>query len=340
MTGNRDEMQRPQCSGASAVYARTGIWKSSRMRVVADEHGGGFSGLEEEGSPRRYWLRASLVVATWTATLLLGIGVFTLATSLGISPKSLQGTSAQITPQTVALILSFYAIQIGLICGVHRFVHRQRLERLRLGGKLWPELGVGFLMGSAVGALEIAADALLGSGVTLGWAVPASVSAVSVVAHYLFWFVVILTLNSLNEELTFRVYPLEHLVDRERRPVLVVALTALAFALIHHLVEPFSWRAFVSRVLAGLLLGFAYQRYRSLWLICGLHSGMNFVAVSLSGSWQLGGLWDLSLQYGPEPLRILARILITAGVLLAIERFSRPPLPTGHLPPLPSNPLS
>jgi membrane protease YdiL (CAAX protease family) len=140
--------------------------------------------------------------------------------------------------------------------------------------------------------------------------------------------------------LTFRVYPLEHLVDRQRRPILVVVLTALTFALIHHLVEPFSWQAFVSRVLAGLLLGFAYQRYRSLWLICGLHSGMNFIAVSVSGSWQLGGLWDLSLQYGPEPLRILARILITAGVLLAIERYSRPPVPADYFVPTPSHPLS
>ena len=67
---------------------------------------------------------------------------------------------------------------------------------------------------------------------------------------------------------------------------------------------------------------------------------MNFVAVSLSGSWQLGGLWDLSLQYGPEPLRILARILITAGVLLAIERYSRPPLPADYFRLSPSHPLS
>jgi membrane protease YdiL (CAAX protease family) len=293
------------------------------MRVVADEHGPEFSALGEEGSRRRYWLRALLVAATVAATFLSVLGLFTLAASLGISPGSMQGASAQITPQTVALILSFYAIQIGLICGVHRFVHRQPLQRLGLSGRLWPEIGVGFLVGAAVGALEKVADVVLASGAALRWAVPAEVSVASLVAHYLLWFVVISTLSSLNEELSFRVYPLEHLVDGKRSPVLIVVLTALAFALIHHLLEPFSWRAFVSRALAGLLLGFAYHRYRSLWLICGLHSGMNFFALSLSGNWQLGGLWELSLQTGPEPLRILARILIAAGALLVIERCSR-----------------
>lgn len=309
------------------------------MRVVANEQGGAFAALDED-SPRHYGLRAALVAATVASSFLSVLGVLKLAALLGISADGLSGTSAQITPQTVAILLSFYAIQVGLICGVHRYVHRQPLERLRLADGLWPQLGIGFLGGAAIGALEMAADVALGSGVGLRWAVPAEVSAASVVAHYLFGFVVLLNLSALNEELTFRVYPLEHLVDRLRRPGLVVVLTALAFALIHHLLEPFNWRTFVSRVLAGLVLGFAYQRFRSLWLVVGVHGGMNFVAVNLSGSWQLGGLWDLSFQTGPEPLRILGRILITAGALLALARYSRAPLRAAHLFPSPSHPLS
>jgi len=119
----------------------------------------------------------------------------------------------------------------------------------------------------------------------------------------------------------FRVYPIEQLVDRRHGALPVVAATALAFSLIHHLEEPFTWRAFVSRALAALLLGFLYQRFRSAWLVCGVHNGMNFAALTLSGNWRIGGLWELTSQQGLEPLRILSRVVIVALTLLLLQRF-------------------
>ena len=100
-----------------------------------------------------------------------------------------------------------------------------------------------------------------------------------------------------------------------------MAATALAFSLIHHLAEPFHWRAFVSRVLAALLLGFLYQRFRSAWLVCGVHNGMNFAALTFSGNWQIGGLWELTSQQGGEPLRILTRVVMVSMTLLLLQRF-------------------
>jgi membrane protease YdiL (CAAX protease family) len=305
------------------MYASREMWEGTGMRVVAEAYREGSPAGEEASSPGVYWARVSLVAATVLVTFLSTLGLMKLALALGVSPEDLHGSSARITPVSVALILSFYALQIGLVCCVHRFVHRQRLERLRFSSRFWPELGVGFLLGAAVGALEKVSDVLVGTGATLRWAVPADVSAASVLAHYLLWFVVILTLNSLNEELTFRVYPLEHLVDRQHQPALVVALTALAFALIHHMFEPFAWTAFATRFFAGLIFGLAYLRFRSLWLVCGLHNGMNFSLLSVSGSWQMGGLWEFSAQPGPEWLRALTRCLVLAAALALIERYSR-----------------
>jgi membrane protease YdiL (CAAX protease family) len=108
---------------------------------------------------------------------------------------------------------------------------------------------------------------------------------------------VIFLLGAAAEEMLFRGYPLQTLM--RSWPLWVALLPSTApFALVHLLnpnVAP--GFTFVNTALAGVWLGIAYWRTRSLWFPLGLHFGWNWVQGSLLGS-PVSGIKSIA----PHPL--------------------------------------
>ena len=112
---------------------------------------------------------------------------------------------------------------------------------------------------------------------------------------------VIFLLGAAAEETLFRGYPLQTLM--RSWPVWVAIIpVSVPFALVHlanpHVVPGFT---FVNTALAGVWLGVAYWRTRSLWFPLGLHFGWNWVQGALLGS-PVSGIRSIA----PNPLFRLA----------------------------------
>jgi len=120
-------------------------------------------------------------------------------------------------------------------------------------------------------------------------------------------------LSATNEELVFRGYPFQRLVD-SLGPAGAVAVSSVCFGLMHLGNPDHTWFSTINTMLVGIPLSLAYLRTRALWLPVGIHfawnyvqgfifgfpvSGFRFPATLLSAHVH-GGEWLTGSAYGPE----------------------------------------
>jgi membrane protease YdiL (CAAX protease family) len=268
-------------------------------------------------------LRLFVVLVTVLAAFWAVLLVPPIARLLGVPLEQLQGLGFSITPKPMLIFLGFAALQFLIVFAAQRLIHRERFASLGFRGPIVRPLVLGFGLGLLLVSVQTGGELLAARSVHFAWAIPKDVPVPTVVAHYLFWLTVFLTINSLKEELVFRTYPLEHAAASGVNPILIVVAAAILFAAVHQFLEPFSVRPFVSRALWALLFAQLYWHRRSIWLIAGVHSGTNFLPFSIDGNWKLGGLVKLTVEDGPEWIRICVRAATIAVAMWLIDRHFR-----------------
>ena len=132
-----------------------------------------------------------------------------------------------------------------------------------------------------------------------------------------------------TEELVFRGFPLQILVDGMGKWPAIVVMSAL-FGAMHYPDNPHaSLLSSANTGLAGILLSLAYVQTRSLWLPYGIHVGWNVglgfvLGFPLSGL-DLASLWTTSIAgrdlilgggYGPEGGLLATFIFATSAVIV------------------------
>jgi membrane protease YdiL (CAAX protease family) len=139
-----------------------------------------------------------------------------------------------------------------------------------------------------------------------------------------------LLLAALNEELVFRGFPLQLLIEGIGEWPGMIAMSALFGAL--HLNNPnASFLGIVNTILAGILMSLAYVRTRSLWMPYAIHAGWNlglgFVfgfplsGIDIPSLWTTGTAGSETIlggDYGPEG-GLLATFLFAAAAVI-VER--------------------
>jgi membrane protease YdiL (CAAX protease family) len=149
----------------------------------------------------------------------------------------------------------------------------------------------------------------------------------------------LLLLAAATEELAFRGFPLQILVEGMGTWPAIIAMSAL-FGAMHRDNPGASLLSTANTALAGILLSWAYVRTRSLWLSYGIHVGWNvglgfILGFPLSGL-HLASLWTIKVagsdtilggSYGPEAGLVAAFIFAAAAVFVITSPSLRPSTP-------------
>jgi hypothetical protein len=186
----------------------------------------------------------------------------------------------------------------------------------------WRELGHGLAVGAAM--ILIVAGLEWAGGLAQFTFAPQPLLRATALTFLL------LLVAAINEELTFRGYPFQRLVE-SITPVGAIAVASALFGLVH-LGNPYhTWFSTANTMLVGIPLAVAYLRTRSLWMPIGIHLIWNFLMgfllglpvsgltfpVSIIAARVHGAAWLTGAEYGPEGGG-LATVAIVAATFYVI----------------------
>ena len=261
---------------------------------------------------------AAMVVGIVAVQILLGFG-FRLA---GFKPSFLQANS-------LAAFVSLPAL-LGVVALFTRVFEKQRVGSagMALCGRWKSELAIGLAIGTAmmlaVAGAEWALDAAKFSWSGIPW------------VQLALWGCggfAVMAFAATNEEIIFRGYPFQRLVESIGAPGAILILSVLFGAI--HLGNPNStWVGAVNTALVGIPFSIAYLRTRMLWLPIGMHFAWNFVQAFVLGLPVSGMTLPVSVlraeatgpevvtggAYGPEAGLLATAVILLATGYLAVSR--------------------
>ena len=276
----------------------------------------------EDGSVRPFVRFLVSVVGVLVAAAIAAIGAGSMPTLFGWLPAGL------------GLMFWLSLLLLPALLGLYAFLTRV-LEGRPLGSVgfafhlRWKnELGTGLIAGTLMILALAGAQSLLG----LARFSPAPEPGGRTVQAGVFFFL-FLVMAAADEELVFRGYPFQRLVDVGGPVFAVITLSALfGFA---HLRNPFqTWISTINTALVGVMLAICYLRTRALWLPLGIHFAWNFVQgfvlglpvsgmVFPSGILQAkisGPFWFSGGAYGPEGSILCSGVIAAGTVYFFVSR--------------------
>jgi membrane protease YdiL (CAAX protease family) len=264
--------------------------------------------------------------------VLLGILVAIAANMLAATLASAAGMRRELGFDLVYRPLAMVLL-IGGFSLLEVFTDQTEESPIAAQGLRHPHWGRDFLLGLAIGAgliaLSVAVLAVAGQvSFQLTWSPQAFGQLLAVV--------IMLAAAAMTEELMFRGYPFQRLVEALGAVPAILVLSAL-FGYAHSRNPHVSGLAILNTLLVGILLAVAYLRTRALWLPWGIHlawnaalgvafglpvSGLDF-SVVVKGT-ALGPIWLTGGDYGLEG-SLLASVVILIGFVPVLKLAKLPP---------------
>ncbi len=269
-------------------------------------------------------LRSGWKYGAYVAIFLL----LSVATAAGVSliHTWIDFGDTQITILSLNAITLFVPAAAALVLTV-RFVDHRPLTAFGVGFVPgWTrKLGAGLATGGVMLASLLAACYAIGY-VHIGWTAT-QVSPWTLGATF-----VLLLVSAASEELIFRGFPLQILVEGAGKWPAIIGLSGL-FGLLHAYNPNASALGTLNTGLAGILLSLAYVNTRSLWFSYGIHIGWNVglgfvLGFPLSGL-DIASLWTtgtagsdtiLGGGYGPEGGLMATFIFGAAAVVMSRKK--------------------
>jgi membrane protease YdiL (CAAX protease family) len=142
----------------------------------------------------------------------------------------------------------------------------------------------------------------------------------------------VLLISATNEELAFRGYPFQKLVESLGPPG-AVAVSSACFGLAHLGNPHHTWISTLNTMLVGIPLSIAYLRTRALWMPVGIHFTWNYVQGFVFGLPVSGiafphsllkvqvhdATWLTGADYGPEGGLVSTAVIVGAGICLFLS---------------------
>jgi len=243
------------------------------------------------------------------------------------------GELQYVVPWMGAKYALYFLFELAALLGAFKIMTRV-FERKPLGmvglafHPVWvTELCVGLGIGGIMMVLVGMAEVLL----ALTRFTPSPLAATSELAYGGGLFL-ILFISATNEELVFRGYPFQKLVESVGRTG-AVALASVCFGLVHLGNPDHTLFSTVNTMLVGVPLSIAYLRTRALWMPVGIHFAWNYVQGFIFGlpvsGFRLpatvlnprvhGGAWLTGSSYGPEGGLLCTIVVVAAGLFLFLS---------------------
>jgi uncharacterized protein len=186
------------------------------------------------------------------------------------------------------------------------------------------EFGLGAALGWGMLVASILPLVLSGGLIITFWAIPRQFGI-------LFIDLLILAVASLAEEVAFRGYPFQRLIDAIG-PTLATIVFSLVFAALHMFNPAANRASFMVTVFSSWLLSVAYLRTKALWVCWGWHFAWNasmclLFGLPVSGITQfspiiqsdtVGPGWMTGGDYGPEG-SVVTAVVILIGIFVVIR---------------------
>jgi membrane protease YdiL (CAAX protease family) len=287
--------------------------------------------LGEDGLLRPIW-RVLLFV------FVLGIGVTAVSRGLNALLPYVPALSSETSRfGSIVQHLPFYSVMLVVTALFIRVFDRRSVRTLGLWfyAGWWREAALGIFCGGALIAATVGGIVVSGGAYYLGLGGDAAFWVLGAIGTAVF-----VLLAAAAEEIAFRGYAFQRLVDSIGQLGAVVVLSAL-FGIVH-LKNPGHPTAIstANTALAGVLLAVAYLKTRGLWLPLGLHWAWNFFlgpvfGLPVSGFTRpfqpylfkaqvRGPEWLTGSTYGPEGSILLTVACVAAIVWLARTRRISP----------------
>jgi membrane protease YdiL (CAAX protease family) len=266
---------------------------------------------------------------------LLGVLVFFASDYIveGFAPGSPNSLHYDIVtrPLLMLLLLAGFSVLLVTVDKVHG--NPLVFLGLAVGGRWLRDIGWGLLLGTGMVSTAVLANVLDGTikvKTLLSW------HNAEAAAGVLF----ILASGAMAEELLFRGYPFQRLVEGFGPVAAVVILSAL-FGMAHLSNPSVNVWGVINTILVGVLLAIAYLRTRALWMPWGIHFAWNAVlglgfGLPVSGltkfsvlirSRAQGPVWLTGGNYGIEASATGASVILVGIALLLAFVRQRDPIP-------------
>lgn len=233
----------------------------------------------EFGQVRSGWL-----IAFAGLLVFLGQGIFTFIGSIFASMIDMSTEQADkaldlndLSPWS--LVLTQGAGTLGGIVAAliaYRIVHRKNSNDIKVQGPLF-DMVYGLLLGA--GAMTVAFFLLqMTNQITL-----VNTLSSPQFSYYTFAFAVIFILTGFFEEIFFRGYVMQILIERRNKRWLVYMISAVIFGFAHLTNPDVSIIGIINIILVGFLFAYMFEKTKSLMLPIGFHITWNFFQGSVYG---------------------------------------------------------
>jgi membrane protease YdiL (CAAX protease family) len=261
----------------------------------------------------RDFLIATLTVVFSALSL---IGIVSVARIFGIDPKELNGPHFVMTNKNVVTVLAALVVPTLLVIYGNTWLQNPSKTWLGLREMDWGNFIFGLLIGAAILSASYLLRTLVWGVPTISMAVPSDVGMASL-WPFIFWAALTLILNSISEELVYRVLPLFVSKQHGIGSALATIILSLLFAGIHFITRTPSISDFTYLFLYGAVFCLLYSISQSFWFVVGVHTGSNIVVMLFTGNWKIGGF--LKIQWPSEtPIQSYTLSFILLLVILGL----------------------
>ncbi len=248
-----------------------------------------------------------------------------LAEWFGVNVMENNNTGLKVDFANAFFFFLFGCCSVAIIWLAQKYLHRGKLADLGFRTKVLKLFLIGFVVGVINIGLEYLIFGLSATEVRFVTVVPNDVSILSYIGYYLYFFFGMIVWNSFIEELGTRSYPIESLKGH-LNPHIIFTVMGVIFTAGHFVVHDFNIPSCVSIFLSSYIYSLVYYYSRSIWLVIGMHSGLNWFGFSFGGSitnWKLGAIMRIEIYDIPDSVYHLSGPIIDVALLLLVVHLHK-----------------